>query len=436
MGSPEGSPLPKFITLVRHGQSEANRASVWQGVGSSPLTDLGRSQAVAAGERLRRRRFDRVVSSDLERAADTARLAGFEPDERTIWREGDLGAWEGMTFAEVWERFRDELERLHRGEDVALGGTGESPATVAGRARQAVDELLDELDDGEAALVVTHGGLINGLVRRILGVPPGGRRVGIPANTSLCEIVFEEGTARLVRFNDAHHLGPSTHWTREHLRNGHPVIELIRHAQTEGNVTGRMQGHADWGLNETGRAQAAALARWLEDVDAVYASPLGRAHETSEIVFPERARLVDALKEIDLGTWNGQKWAELPRDETFHELFVENRDLRRGAHGETWEELRHRVTGFVERVSPDHGGQRVAMVSHGGSIKAFIGGALGLDYAGSRTLLGGVENTSISQVVMLPDGPMVSSYNVAGHLEHNRVEPASTHSAWGGSGER
>ncbi len=428
--------MPKFLTLVRHGQSEANRAQVWQGVGSSPLTDLGRRQAQAAGERLRRRRFDLVVSSDLERAAETARLAGFEPDERPIWREGDLGAWEGLTFTEVWEQFRDELEALREGEDVSLGGTGESPGVVADRAESAVAEVLDELDEGGSAMVVTHGGLINGLVRRFLGVPPGGRRVGIPANTSFCEIAYDDDGARLVRFNDAHHLGPRTHWTDEHMRNGFPVIELIRHGQTDGNTNGFMQGHADWGLNERGRAQAAALARWLEGVDAVYASPLGRAHETSEIVFPERARLVDELKEIDLGAWNGHKWAELPRDDVFHQVFVENRDLRRGGHGETWEELRQRVSGFVDRVAPDHEGQRVAMVSHGGSIKAFVAGALGLDYRGSRELLGGVENTSISQVVLLPDGPMMSSYNTAGHLEDGAVEPTSSHSAWGSSGDR
>lgn len=57
------------------------------------------------------------------------------------------------------------------------------------------------------------------------------------------------------------------------------------------------------------------------------------------------------------------------------------------------------------------------MVSHAGSIKAIVGGALGLDFASSRALLGTLDNTSVTQVIMMRGGPMVASYNVAGHLE-------------------
>ena len=78
--------MAKHIMFMRHGQSEANARHIWQGKGSSPLTVKGQAQATSAGLRLQMREFDLVISSDLERAADTARLARFEPDQRSIWR--------------------------------------------------------------------------------------------------------------------------------------------------------------------------------------------------------------------------------------------------------------------------------------------------------------------------------------------------------------
>lgn len=402
---------------MRHGQSEANVEHIWQGTGSSLLTELGRSQAASAGLRLAARQFSVVVSSDLDRAIDSARMAGFEPDQREIWREGDLGEWEGLKFAEVVEQFGDELRRLNDGEEVPLGTTGESTRQVSDRALKGIEEILSELDDGQSALVVTHGGLLNGLIRRILGMPPGGRRLGIPANTSLSEVTFGEDAVRLNRFNDAHHLGPVTTWTREHLKHRLPVFELIRHGQTDSNVSGRVQGHADGGLNDLGREQARKLAAWIGDVDASYTSSLGRARETAEIVFGAAAHPIDALREIDMGAWNGALWAELATDDLFHRVFVEHRDLRRGGTGETWVELQIRMEGFLSDSAGSHEGQRVGVVSHAGSIKAIVGGALGLDFASSRALLGTLDNTSVTQVIMMRGGPMVASYNVAGHLE-------------------
>ena len=235
--------MAKYITFMRHGQSEANVQHVWQGRGTSPLTAKGRRQSEDAGERIRTQNFALVVSSHLERAADTARLAGYEPDQRPIWQEGDLGEWEGLTFAQVVEGYADELKRLNNGEELKLGGTGESAREVSDRALAGIDEILAGIEDDQHALVVTHGGLINGLVRRILSVPRGGRRLGIPANTSFTRIAFDDSAAVSVEtFNDATHLGPINDWTREHLKNGFPVIDFIRHGQTDSNVIGRLQG--------------------------------------------------------------------------------------------------------------------------------------------------------------------------------------------------
>ncbi len=367
------------------------------------------------------REFDFVISSDLERAANTARLAGFEPDQRAIWREGDLGAWEGRTFAEVRDTYGDELRRLNDGEDVKMGGTGESPFEVSGRALEGVGEVLAELEDGRTALVVTHGGLISGLMRRILSVPNRGRRLGIPANTSFTRLTFDvvDGSDVVLvdSFNDAAHLGPVTDWTQGHLAEGFPVIDFIRHGQTDANVARRFQGHADWGLNDVGRSQADRVAPHLGSFDAVYTSSLGRAHETADAMFSEPVTRTDALREIDMGEWNGLLLDEVPRDDYYKRLFVDFEDVPRGHTGERWSEMAERARTFVIETAEARPGQRIGMVSHGGTIRALIGVTLGLDHRGVRSHLGLLANMAISQAVIFPTGPMVTSYNVPGHPE-------------------
>jgi broad specificity phosphatase PhoE len=201
------------ITFVRHGESAANRVQRWQGQGDSPLSDLGRVQATALGERLKGRRFDRVVSSDLSRAADTARLAGLTFDTNRQFREFDVGVWEGLTREEVMAQFPDEMERLKNGEDVPLGG-GESHAVFAARIDQALDALLRELSPGQHAAVVCHGGVIGTVIARALGLRGRTRwPLWRASNTSLTELAFHaDGTAELHVFNDTMHLSRLGPW--------------------------------------------------------------------------------------------------------------------------------------------------------------------------------------------------------------------------------
>ena len=92
------------VIVVRHGETEWNVAARIQGHGDSNLTSAGRDQARAIGARLARERIDAMISSDLGRAAETARLIAercalpIELDAR--FRERAFGVGEGMTYAE------------------------------------------------------------------------------------------------------------------------------------------------------------------------------------------------------------------------------------------------------------------------------------------------------------------------------------------------
>ena len=143
------------------------------------------------------------------------------------------------------------------------------------------------------------------------------------------------------------------------------TILLARHGETDWNRDGRFQGWADPPLNETGRSQARALAVQLADVpfDAVYSSDLRRAHETAVIVADPHGVPVVAdpgLREIDVGSWSGLTRAEI--EQRFPG--AEHHD------GESRADHLKRVVATVTRIAHDHSGERILVVSHGGSLRA------------------------------------------------------------------
>jgi broad specificity phosphatase PhoE len=195
------------ITLVRHGESVANRGQRWQGQGDSALSELGRAQALALAQRLSARSFDRIVVSDLERAQATARALERSFDNDVSLREFDIGAWEGLTREQVLAQFPEQLAQLDAGEDVAIGG-GESYGSFCARVDASLLRLRSTLAPGQHALVVCHGGVIGALVSAALGL----RSVrNLPfarvLNTAISELSYDAaGQATLHVFNDSLHL--------------------------------------------------------------------------------------------------------------------------------------------------------------------------------------------------------------------------------------
>jgi broad specificity phosphatase PhoE len=162
------------ILLIRHGQSEWNLTGRWQGQTDPPLTDLGRSQAMAAARSLGT--VSAIWSSDLQRASVTAMIISnelgvgpvvLEPD----LRERDAGEWQGLTRDEIDEQYPGYLEPPE-----GTSGEGwvprrppgwESDDDLAVRVRRVLVRIRDEVGEGEV-LVVAHAGLLY-LVERALG---------------------------------------------------------------------------------------------------------------------------------------------------------------------------------------------------------------------------------------------------------------------------
>ena len=149
------------LIVWRHGETDHNAGGIWQGQLDTALSATGREQAKVAAVALAAYSPVVIVSSDLERAADTARalasLLGLQVrfDERL--REIHAGQWQGMTAGDVAEQFPEEQAALMAGEDIQRGIDGESLGQVAERARAAIDEMLPSLAPGECAVIATHG---------------------------------------------------------------------------------------------------------------------------------------------------------------------------------------------------------------------------------------------------------------------------------------
>jgi probable phosphoglycerate mutase len=198
------------LVLVRHGETEWNRIGRWQGHADIPLSEEGRAQARLLAARLRRegQRFDHVYASDLHRAFETASILatalGMPVHPLLGLREMHVGAWSGMTSAEVRERHPDQWESYSRGEDGPRGGHGETYAALTERVVGTIEELA-RTHPGQRLLVVTHGGPVRSLLSHIRKIIGQWRDQHID-NTSLTEICFEPSGPRIVRVNDVEHL--------------------------------------------------------------------------------------------------------------------------------------------------------------------------------------------------------------------------------------
>ena len=140
------------IVLVRHGQTEPNRAGQLLGRLDAPLTELGLRQAKAASEAvLSAYDVARVVSSPLTRARQTAELFGLAVDVEERWIEVDYGEYDGLPFKEV----PDELWREWRADPAWTPPAGESLASVGERVRGACDALSADATERDV-VVVSH----------------------------------------------------------------------------------------------------------------------------------------------------------------------------------------------------------------------------------------------------------------------------------------
>jgi probable phosphoglycerate mutase len=203
---PPALPVGRVI-VWRHGRTSWNVEGRFQGQQDPPLVETGRREAARAARRLvadgLRSEDVVVVTSDLVRAIETATaltdLLGVRPHVDARLREHGLGSWEGLTRAEVAERYPDQFADWQAGRPVR-GRGGEEPDAVAARAVAA----LADLPEAATAVVVTHAATSGRLIESLLALGPEHRRLVGPLANCAWSVLARQGTRwRLLRHNVA-----------------------------------------------------------------------------------------------------------------------------------------------------------------------------------------------------------------------------------------
>ncbi|MGW5418873.1 bifunctional RNase H/acid phosphatase [Streptomyces sp. NPDC003943] len=204
---------PATFVLLRHGETAFTPEKRFSGSGGADpeLSAAGRRQAEAVAAALAARgTIQEIVSSPLTRCRQTAEAVatrlGLDVRIENGLRETDFGAWEGLTFAEVRERHKDDLDAWLASPKAAPTGGGESFATVARRVAATRDRLTAAYA-GRTVLLVTHVTPIKTLIRLALGAPPESLfRMELSAASISAVAYYGDGNASVRLLNDTSHL--------------------------------------------------------------------------------------------------------------------------------------------------------------------------------------------------------------------------------------
>ena len=200
---------PTATLLLRHGQTLMSVERRYSGRTDAPLTAAGVQQAAAAAKRLAQADIGVIVTSPLQRAAQTAQEVAAVTGAPVVtddgFRETDFGAWDGLTFTEVNERWPAEMAAWLADPQVAPPG-GESFTDVSARVITALHRVLAGRA-GQTVLIVSHVTPIKTLVAAALLAPPAAMfRMHLDL-AALSEIDwYADGPALLRSFNDTGHL--------------------------------------------------------------------------------------------------------------------------------------------------------------------------------------------------------------------------------------
>jgi len=194
------------------------------------------------------------------------------------------------------------------------------------------------------------------------------------------------------------------------------VIVLVRHGQTDANARRELVGRSDPPLNERGRAQARALSTWLDQVVAVWVSPLSRARETAALALGHlEAEVHEEFIELDYGTFEGKSASALKNGVSARR---DHDDAFEG--GESLADVDQRVRGALEKLLDDQSSllhdeeHHLAIVSHVSPIKAALRWAL--DAPPSLAWRTRLDNGSMTSILAREGVATLVSFNVVPRL--------------------
>lgn len=201
------------LWIVRHGKTDWNVQKRYQGHSDIPLNATGENQAQQIAERLASERLHAIISSDLQRAMQTAEaIAAYHKvdiQSEPRLRESNFGVFEGL-------RYKDVITEEHKAMSDAWFANPENPPTggeklseVALRVRKAANEIITKYDNNKRVLLVGHDGSLRLLLCLLLEMPISQYWRFNMDQCSLTRLNVYPGGGILVRLNDISHLDDS-----------------------------------------------------------------------------------------------------------------------------------------------------------------------------------------------------------------------------------
>ncbi|MBO6960939.1 MAG: histidine phosphatase family protein [Prochlorococcus marinus CUG1438] len=426
------------LVLVRHGLSSFNAKGLIQGrTDDSLLTDEGYEQAIKAGKALSKINFDKIYSSPLVRAAETAKTINknFNTEQSIAFDknliEVDLSGWSGLKIDEIKQKFPGTYKIWKNDpENLTLERSdNKTYKPIQDLFDQATDFIKDILKiylnkDDVNILVVGHNAILRCLILSLIGKPKQGfRKIRLEnASISILNISRKDNSfeTQIECLNQTSHLH-----TNIPSQIGDSRIFLIRHGETNWNKEGRFQGQIDIPLNENGRDQARKTFEYLRNIffNKAFSSSMNRPYETAQIILQNNKDLkiqkIDDLIEISHGLWEGkleseirEKWSDLLKNwhDKPEEVIM--------PEGESIKDVSERsISAFDKICSSQKNNDLTLLVAHDAVNKTLICNILGINYSNIWMIKQG--NGGITVIDLFNDPtkpPVISALNITTHL--------------------
>ena len=207
-------------------------------------------------------------------------------------------------------------------------------------------------------------------------------------------------------------------------------IIAIRHGETAWNVSTRIQGHLDIGLNETGRWQAhrVALALAGEPIAALYSSDLLRAWDTALSIANATGlpvQTVEGLRERGFGVFEGKTFQEIEAQWPEQALRWRKREPAfEPGGGESLLRFRERITQATQTLAAQHPGEQIVVVAHGGVMDVLYRAATRQEIQAPRTW--DLGNATINRLLWTPEGLSLVGWADTQHLDDDEALDEST----------
>jgi len=191
------------------------------------------------------------------------------------------------------------------------------------------------------------------------------------------------------------------------------LVILVRHGQTDENMSGRISGQGPAPLNARGQEQARLAAEVLAPlgITHIFSSPLVRARQTAEFLasrFQQPIAEIPELREVEYGDWEGKTFGEIRHHPVAHQVFNDPVQAT-FPNGESLVAVQQRGVRVVEWVRGQHPQGLVALVSHGDVIRTTLAHYLGMPFNEYRRM--NIDNGAISVLELFDDWIRVKALN-------------------------